>query len=126
MMSEVETRKYIDHNIKKYVYFLETLKILETLVHPETNFYSRKIGSNKSNYGQRRNIMMLTKQMYAVLRMMERMNEHDEVILGFKRNNIFELLERIGKEYIKDYYKQTTKDQLARYLINAGVIEWRP
>jgi len=126
MMSEVETREYIDHNIKKYVYFLETLKILETLIHPETNFYLRKIGSHKSNYGQRRNIMMLTRQMYAVLRMMERMNEHDEDILGFKRNNIFELLERISKEYIKDYYRQTTKDQLALYLINAGVIEGRP
>ena len=121
-MTERESRMYINENIKKYVYFLDTMKIIESLIN-EDNKFIRRSKKQTTKYGIKKNNIALADQMYEVLRMLEKMNEHDEIILGITRANIFELLTKVGENYLNKFFSPDTKAMKPKYLIEAGILE---
>jgi predicted RND superfamily exporter protein len=122
-MTEKESNAYIDRNVRKYVIFIDSIKVLKQLANPSTNKIIIKIQNITDIYYRRKYVLELIKMIQVVHEMYKLMNKTDEDILNIKRKQIMNIINKIISDYIKEDFKTyNCRYSIANYLYDNGLL----
>jgi hypothetical protein len=122
-MTEKESNEYINRNARKYVLFIDTLKVLKELAHSETCKIIKKIESIEDIYYRRKYVLLLIEMIKQVHIMYKQMNHTDEEILNIKRKKILDLINKTIEKYIKDDFRTyNCRYSIANYLYDNNLL----